>query len=319
MDWIEVTGRTIGEARERALDMLGVDESELEYVVLEEPKSGFLGIGKTEARIRARVKPMSREKPNDRRRRRGRPGREDKPRERGERPERRGESARREPAGAAPEGGEAAAGAARPARKRRRRGSGAGRGPGGGGAGAGAAAAPRGGDRGERPAKVPATTEGETVNEASIPVEEQAEAAAAFTKELVGAFDLGARVKAEVVDEAVEVEVEGDQLGLLVGPKGATLAAIEELVRAAVQRSTGGHSARVHVDVAGYRRRRREALAAFARQQAEEVIAAGVERSLEPMTAPDRKVVHDTIAAIDGVTTTSEGEDPRRRVVIIPG
>lgn len=317
MDWIEVTGRTIGEARERALDMLGVDESELEYAVLEEPKTGFLGIGKTDARIRARVKPVSREKPNDRRRRRGRAGREEKPRERGgERPERRGESARRETAGATPEGGEPGAGAARPARRRRRRGAGVGRGPGA-GAGAGAAAA-RGGDRGERPAKSPATTEGETVNEASIPVEEQAEAAAAFTKELVGAFDVGARVKAEVVDEAVEVEVEGDQLGLLVGPKGATLAAIEELVRAAVQRSTGGHSARVHVDVAGYRRRRREALAAFARQQAEDVLASGAERSLEPMTAPDRKVVHDTIAEIDGVTTTSEGEDPYRRVVIIP-
>lgn len=312
MDWIEVTGRTIDEARERALDMLGVDESELEYAVLEEPKTGFLGIGKTEARIRARVRPMSREKPNDRRRRRGR-GREEKPRERaGERPERRGETARREPAAASRDGGEPGSGPARPARKRRRRGSG--RGP---GAAAGVAMQ-RGGERGEGPAKASATIEGETVSEASIPVEEQAEAAAAFTKELVGAFDLGARVKAEVVDEAVEVEVEGDQLGLLVGPKGATLAAIEELVRAAVQRSTGGHSARVHVDVAGYRRRRREALAAFARQQAEEVLASGAERSLEPMTAPDRKVVHDTIAELDGVTTTSEGEDPHRRVVIIP-
>lgn len=312
MDWIEVTGRTIDEARERALDMLGVDESELEYVVLEEPKTGFLGIRKTEARIRARVRPVSREKPNDRRRRRGR-GSEEKSRERaGERPERRREAARREPAAASPDGGEPGSGPARPTRRRRRRGSGRGVGAGEG------VAVQRGGERGEKPAKVPATTEGETVSEASIPVEEQAEAAAAFTKELVGAFDLGARVKAEVVDEAVEVEVEGDQLGLLVGPKGATLAAIEELVRAAVQRSTGGHSARVHVDVAGYRRRRREALAAFARQQAEEVLASKAERSLEPMIASDRKVVHDTIAEIDGVTTTSEGEDPHRRVVVVP-
>lgn len=314
MDWIEVTARTIVEARERALDMLGVDESELELVVLEEPKSGFLGIGKTQARIRARVKPVSREKPNDRRRRRARGGREERPRERGgERP------ARREAPGAGvrAEGGEGngGAGPARPARKRRRRGSG--RGPS--GAGAAGGGARREGERsGERLAKEPAGTEGETVSEASIPVEEQAEAAATFTKELVGAFGLSARVTAEVVEEAVEVAVDGEQLGLLVGPKGATLTAIEELVRAAVQRSTGGHSARVHVDVAGYRRRRREALAAFARQQAEEVIASGVERALEPMPAPDRKVVHDTIAEIDGVATTSEGEDPRRRVVITP-
>src|SRR3954463_3998201 len=76
MEWIEVTGRTIDDAKELALDRLGVVESELEYEVVEEPKAGLFGrIGRTEARIRARVKPLSREKPGDRRRRRAPKGR----------------------------------------------------------------------------------------------------------------------------------------------------------------------------------------------------------------------------------------------------
>jgi spoIIIJ-associated protein len=74
----------------------------------------------------------------------------------------------------------------------------------------------------------------------------------------------------------------------------------------------------VHVDVGGYRERRREALAEFARRIAAEVQNEGVERALEPMSPPDRKVVHDTVAEIDGVTTSSEGEESRRHVVIRP-
>ena len=73
MEWVETTGRTIAEALDAALDELGVDEEDVEYEVLEEPKSGFLGrIGSSEGRIRARVKPISREKPGERQRRKGR-------------------------------------------------------------------------------------------------------------------------------------------------------------------------------------------------------------------------------------------------------
>ena len=70
MDWIEVSARTLEDARELALDRLGVVDEELEYEVIDEPKGGIFGIGRTEARIRARVRPISREKPADRRRRR---------------------------------------------------------------------------------------------------------------------------------------------------------------------------------------------------------------------------------------------------------
>ena len=156
-------------------------------------------------------------------------------------------------------------------------------------------------------------TDGEDVD-----VEAQAERAAGFTRTLVEAMGLTGSVSSRVDDDTVLVAVEGEGLGLLVGPRGSTLQAVEELVRAVVQHGLSGRSARLRVDVGGYRERRREALAAFARQVAEEVRDTNLERSLEPMNPPDRKVVHDTVADIDGVETGSEGEEPRRRVVIRP-
>jgi spoIIIJ-associated protein len=152
----------------------------------------------------------------------------------------------------------------------------------------------------------------------TVSLEDQAAQAAKFAGELVRAMGFEASVDAEVVDDDVEVRVSGDNLGVLVGPKGVTLQALEEVVRAAAQHHAGGHSARVHVDVAGYRQRRREALAEFARKVAAEVKETGDARSLEPMGAADRKVVHDTVSELDGLSTSSEGEDPRRRVVIRP-
>jgi spoIIIJ-associated protein len=105
---------------------------------------------------------------------------------------------------------------------------------------------------------------------------------------------------------------------LLVGPRGATLTAIEELVRTVVQRETDGRGARINVDVAGYRAKRRAALEEFTRSLAEKALSTGRPQRLEPMSSSDRKVVHDTAAGIEGVVTESEGEDPRRRVVLRP-
>jgi spoIIIJ-associated protein len=156
--------------------------------------------------------------------------------------------------------------------------------------------------------------------QADISVDEQADQAVEFTRGLVEAFGAKAEVASHLEDEdTVLVDVTGDNLGLLVGPRGATLAAVEELVRTVVQRQTGGHGIRVHVDVGGYRAKRREALSEFARQLAERVRDEDAEQALEPMGASDRKVVHDVVAEIEGVNTTSEGEEPRRRVVIRPG
>jgi spoIIIJ-associated protein len=318
MEWIEVTGRTVEDAKELALDRLGVVEDELEFEVLDEPRSGFLGrIGRTEARIRARVKPLSREKPNDRRRRRSRPrnGRSDRAgggggqttATRAARDERNDDDA--EVTSSRPTGSGSAN------RSQRRRGRG-----GGGGANrtAGTSAATSRANEQREATDVEDVDLEEANVENQVPVEEQAATAAKFTVGLVDAFGVSARVQTDIRDDAVHVDIEGDGLGLLVGPHGATLNALEEIVRTVVQRAAGGHSARVHVDVGGYRQRRRDALAEFARVKAEQVKTEGVELALEPMGSADRKVVHDTIAEIDGVVTISQGEDPRRRVVIRP-
>jgi len=301
MEWVETTGRTITEALDAALDELGVDEEDVEYEVLEEPKSGFLGrLGSSEGRIRARVKPISREKPGERQRR----NRRGAPKARGASSTSAGAG---NGAGGAGGGGSSGAGSAsaRPgggssSSNRRRRG------------GNGRSRTQSGGERQEQQGSSVDTIEND------VPIEEQAAAAERFTQGLVDAFDLGGQVKSIIDDDVVLVDVTGDGLGLLVGPKGATLHAIEELVRTVVQRQTDGHGVRIHVDVAGYRAKRRAALADFTRDLAEKVAETGRPQALEPMSASDRKVVHDTAAEIDGITTVSEGEDPRRRVILRP-
>jgi spoIIIJ-associated protein len=127
-----------------------------------------------------------------------------------------------------------------------------------------------------------------------------------------------ATVRTEIDEDDLTVHVDGQNLGALVGPRGATLQALEEVVKAVVQHHAGGHSAWVHVDVGGYKARRREALEDFARKMAAEVKDTGAARQLEPMSPADRKIVHDAVGEIDGVVTASEGEDQRRRVVIRP-
>ena len=152
-----------------------------------------------------------------------------------------------------------------------------------------------------------------------VNLDEQEAVAVEFLQGLLAALGAQGTVRASRDDEdGITVDIDGEELGLLVGPKGATLAALEELTRAAVQHAAEGQRARLHVDVGGYRQRRREALAEFTRKVAAEVLAAGEARALEPMAAADRKVVHDTVAELDGLATASEGEDTRRHVVIRP-
>ena len=152
-----------------------------------------------------------------------------------------------------------------------------------------------------------------------IDVDGQAERAERFMTELVQAMGLtgqralaGRRRHDPARRSRVRVSASWSARG------ASTLQAVEELARAVVQHGLSGRSARLRVDIGGYRERRREALATFARQVADEVRASGNERALEPMTPPDRKVVHDTVAELEGVGTSSEGEEPRRRVVIHP-
>lgn len=150
-------------------------------------------------------------------------------------------------------------------------------------------------------------------------LQQQGEVAVTFLEGLVDAFGLEASVAVRALNEdAVEIAVTGDDLGLLVGPRGATLQAVQELTRTAVLRQTDLREGWVVVDVADYRQKRRGALEKFALQVAEQVTSTGTAVRLDPMPPADRKVVHDILNTVDGVATGSEGEEPRRRVVIRP-
>lgn len=109
----------------------------------------------------------------------------------------------------------------------------------------------------------------------------------------------------------------GSDLEKLVGQRGSVLEALQELTRLAVQQETGVRS-RLMLDIAGWRESRREELRELGRTTAERVLDSGESVRLQPMTPFERKVVHDAVAVVSGVTSESEGEDPRRRVVVIP-
>ena len=287
MEWVETTGRTIEEAKDAALDQLGVDEQDAEFEIVEDAKLGLFGRIRTEARVRARVQPK-RPRPKDERRDRRRRG------------EGRAESRA---------DGEASATAPREAKMKT--------------PAEAQARPPRAQPQPRRPADEQRRPKPDTAEDGGTGVEvslsEQAESARTFLLGLVEQFGMHGDVQiAEVDEDTVELQVTGSDLGLLIGPKGQTLQAIQELTRSAVQRHAGGASGRLLVDVAGYRQKRRVALEAFTRQQVLRVQASGSRLVLEPMSPADRKVVHDTVNGIDGVRTTSEGEEPRRRVVIMP-
>ena len=102
----------------------------------------------------------------------------------------------------------------------------------------------------------------------------------------------------------------------LVGRKGEVLDALQELTRLAVHQKTGERS-RLMLDIAGWRRRRRDELSALGDKVARRVLESGEREELAPMTPFERKIVHDAVAAVDGVHSESEGVEPSRRVVVL--
>jgi spoIIIJ-associated protein len=149
--------------------------------------------------------------------------------------------------------------------------------------------------------------------------EEQAAAAREFLEGLLQEYGYQATVETRMLDEdTIEVAASGSELGLLVGPRGSTLAALQDVIRTVVQHRFPTRTDRIVVDVGGYRQRRVAALQRFTQQVAAEVRETGTERALEPMSPADRKVVHDTVTELDGLVTRSEGEDAARHVVIAP-
>ncbi len=150
-------------------------------------------------------------------------------------------------------------------------------------------------------------------------LEEQGEVGRGFLSGLLSEYGMQASVETRVIDdETIEIAAKGEDLGVLVGPRGSTLAALQDLTRAVVQRQCPSRTDRILVDVAGYREKRSAALKRFSVQIAEEVVTSGQEKALEAMSPADRKSVHDAINEMAGVVTRSEGEDPNRYIVIAP-
>ena len=138
-----------------------------------------------------------------------------------------------------------------------------------------------------------------------------------YLERLLDILDKDGDIDLDVEGDRASVAIVGGKLTDLIGPDGATLEALQELTRLAVAQSTGVRS-RLMLDIGEFRARRRADLTALAGDTARRVASSGQPERLSPMNPFERKVVHDVIAAVSGVHSESEGEEPNRRVVVLP-
>ena len=282
MEWIVVEAITVEVAKELALDQLGVDENEAEFEIVAEPSISLLGLRKKKAQVRASIAP--RPAPEYRK------GRFRKQRGQGSKSRQssfeaknntKRSSARIQPSGKTRDDRTSTTGKPKNSRERK-----------------------------------PMT---EITDDGVMQDDEQQKVARSFVEGAVHAFDPQAVVNVSSRDGILHLDVESNDPGLMIGSKGATLAALEDLLHVCIRRSARGRRySRVRLDIGGYRRLRKERLEDFARKVAKEVCEVGEAMAFEPMNSLDRKIVHDAAMQIDGVQTRSEGEDPRRRVVVFP-
>jgi spoIIIJ-associated protein len=141
------------------------------------------------------------------------------------------------------------------------------------------------------------------------------ESVEAFLEGLAEVFGVDAEARTELTGRTTVVRLDAEGLNALVGPRGVTLQAVQDLARTVASASG---SSRFIVDIGGYRERRTAALQRFAVDIANEVVRTGQPRALEPMHSADRKAVHDAVQGVEGVESISDGQDPNRRVVISP-
>lgn len=158
----------------------------------------------------------------------------------------------------------------------------------------------------------PAAGSGSTVAD----LEQESEIAADYIEGLLDVADLDGDIDMDVEGERAFVSVVGATLDELVGQRGEVLEALQELTRLAVHRQTGQRT-RMMLDVGGYRQRRRAELAETGRDAADEVKRTGEPKRLWPMNPFERKIVHDAVAEA-GLRSESEGEEPDRRVIVLP-
>ena len=296
MEWIETTGTSIDEAKDLALDRLGVAEDELEIQVLTEPSSAMFGLKKTEARLRARVRPISpqikteRNSKNNRDKNRKRSNQGRKNTNNKTNSEKSQKNNNQKNSKKTSEQLDDAKNSSK--------------------------------NKDNRPEKAtkaknnPRTRRDEMETE-KMDLSTQAEITESFLAGLLEKMGLESRVTSTIEDERLTVEAHGLNLGLALGHQGQTVRAITELSRTIIQRkSRGSASGSMTVDIGGYRALRQSNLEKFAKAQAEAVLSDGISRALDPMCAADRRVAHNAVSDIEGVETISEGSNMERRVVI---
>ena len=280
-DYIDVTGKNEDEAISKALAQLNLDRDDVSVEVLERAKSGFLGLGACPAKIRVYYGPEAEEEilpPPPAPK--PEPVREEPPKPRPAAPEKRERPERRE----------------RLPREKKER-------P----------------EKNERPAPRPEPLQ----EEPPVPLgeevdDEKAAAIKAFLKGLLEHMDSAAGVKVYLPEKGrYKVILEGQGLGSLIGRRGETLDAIQQLTSYAVNRG-GGPRVRIHLDAENYRAKREQSLQHLARKVAGKVVRYRRSVTLEPMNAYERHVIHTALQDFEGVTTYSTGADPNRRVVVAP-
>ena len=283
MEWVEATGTTVDIAVEAAISELGLESADQAQVeVIQQPKAGFLGVGGRSAIVKVSRKPRQR----NRRGRRGAKG------EAGSGQKAKSSNGRSNSRNAKKEKPSRSSKPQKPPKNTKKNGS------------------PK-----ERRAMDNNGTAEPKKDKPESSIEDQAKVAEEFLTGLIASFGLEGEVQTRIEDEVLYLDVVGEQTEALVGPKGATMYSVLELTRTTVQRRTFG-APRMRIDIAGYGARRREALTIYTGKLVEQLAENGGEVMLEPMNAADRKVVHDAAGDIGGVRTYSEGDEPRRAVVI---
>jgi spoIIIJ-associated protein len=319
VEWVEVRGKTVDVAVAAAMQELAItDRDGVDVEVIQEPEKGFLGLGGKDAIVRVKPRPQAR----NRKRRRGREEGEQRrpPQSQGSRPQ--GDRAEGPRTGSRSSGGSQGGrgrSQARPPQGQDQR--------------AARPARPTGDDSRQRSSNRPGNdrhrdreSRDNQSRSAGPPREREARVSTAnpheqapmveeFLNGLVSSFGLDGQVNVSVEDEVIVVTIDGEQTEALVGPRGSVMEAIHEITKTVLHRQVDD-TARVRIDIAGYAERRRQALSIYAAQLIDQVLGEGGEIMLEPMSAADRKVIHDAVAEREGVRSYSEGEPPRRYVVI---
>lgn len=292
---IESSGKTLDEAIRSGLSALGVEREAVTVEILSKPKTGFFGIGSTLAKVKLTLSTPEKPEKADRY---AKSERSERPHERTVRPER--PERTETPVRPAPAPTAQAPVQTRPESQ----------------------TAPQ--QRPAKPSRPARPAQNEAVQQVqrkrtrpTIPAtEENCQKASEFISGLLKHIDMGMSAETRIEDGAIYINLEGENVGNLIGRHGETLDAIQHLVTNAVNLKNDGVTVRVQVDAADYRRKRQEALEQLAHRMAENAKKYNTNMTLEPMNAFERHVIHVALQDVQGIVTFSTGTEPQRRVVI---